>query len=166
MAMRDSAWMVGYDRSKGARRAHQRPKPLLLNLCHTPTPHVYDGRGPMTSRDLATRWRADAEVLDRNGAEQLARICRTHADEIDHALQQEADEALSLTEAAAASGYSTDRLRHMITEGKISNAGRRGAPRIRRGDLPVKPRGSTDAGAGATGFDATAAAKLMLDRSA
>ena len=51
------------------------------------------------------------------------------------------DEPLSLREAAARSGYSEDHLARLIRQGTIPNAGRRGAPRIRRGDLPRRPKG-------------------------
>jgi hypothetical protein len=58
-------------------------------------------------------------------------------------------EILTLAEAAQESGYSGDHLRHLIADGTLDNAGRKGSPRIRRGDLPVKPghrhQGPTDA---------------------
>ena len=44
-----------------------------------------------------------------------------------------------ITEAVAASGYSADHLRSLVATGAIQNAGRRGSPRIRQGDLPRKP---------------------------
>lgn len=46
---------------------------------------------------------------------------------------------LTLKEAAAESGYSTDQLRRHIAQGRIQNAGQTGAPRIRRRNLPKKP---------------------------
>lgn len=39
-----------------------------------------------------------------------------------------------------------DTLRHLVRQEKIPNAGKKGAPRIRRGDLPRKP-GKTAASA-------------------
>lgn len=110
----------------------------------------------MTPRELAERWRADAETLSKHGADSLARVCRTHADELDESLRAASSEALDLTTAARESGYSRDRLRHMISAGELPNAGRKGAPRIRRGDLPAKP------GARASEFDAAAAARRVL----
>jgi len=51
-----------------------------------------------------------------------------------------ADELLPLAAAARESGYSCDHLARLIRNGSIPNAGRRSAPRIRRGDLPRKAR--------------------------
>ncbi len=52
---------------------------------------------------------------------------------------------LTLTEAAATSGYSADHLGHLVREGKIPNAGRPGAPRIALRDLPRKaPESAAD----------------------
>lgn len=109
----------------------------------------------MTPSELATRWREDAELLDRY-ASTLADVCRRHADELDAALRAVADDPLDLETAARESGYSPDRLRHLVAAKQIPNAGRKGAPRIRRGDLPVKPhvRGGV--------FDAATTARDLL----
>jgi hypothetical protein len=44
-----------------------------------------------------------------------------------------------MEEAARESGYSAEHLGRLIRTGRIPNAGRRSAPRVRRGDLPAKP---------------------------
>lgn len=106
---------------------------------------------------LAERWRADAELLDRYGDGRMATVCRRHADDLEAACRDLEDETLTLAEASAASGYSTDRLRHMVSDGLLPNAGRRGAPRIRRGDLPRKHRASAP-----EAFDATALAAQLV----
>lgn len=49
------------------------------------------------------------------------------------------DALLSLTEAARESGYSVGHLSREIRAKHIPNAGRDGAPKIRRRDLPRKP---------------------------
>lgn len=54
------------------------------------------------------------------------------------ALQAEADELLTLSSAAEESGYSERRLRELLASGGIPQAGRKGAPRIRRSDLPKR----------------------------
>lgn len=50
------------------------------------------------------------------------------------------EELLTLAQAAARSELSEDHLGRLIREGKIPNAGRRGAPRIRATDLPRRAR--------------------------
>ncbi len=54
------------------------------------------------------------------------------------ALSADRDTLLNLTVAASESGYSADYLGRLVKDGTIPNAGRPGAPRIRRGDLPRK----------------------------
>ena len=91
-----------------------------------------------TILDLAARWRADAETLERCGHGATATLCRAHAVEIEEAIRDHQDQDLTLAEAAVESGYSSDHLRHQVAEGKIPNAGERGSPRVRRRDLPLK----------------------------
>jgi hypothetical protein len=112
----------------------------------------------MTAIDLVARWRKHADLFEHYGDAQQARVCRCHADELDAALRDMQDEALGLVEAARESGYSAERLRHMVAEGTIPNAGRRGSPRIRRSDLPRKPSRRV----AGPGFDATASASRFL----
>jgi hypothetical protein len=77
--------------------------------------------------------------------------------QLDLAMQESEAEVLTLDEAATASGYSADHLRKCVAAGAIPNAGDKGRPRIRRGDLPRKaPRGQS-------GYDAGADA-LRLER--
>jgi hypothetical protein len=49
-------------------------------------------------------------------------------------------EELTLTAASTLSGYSTDHLSRLLRDGAIPNAGRKGSPRIRRADLPIRPK--------------------------
>jgi hypothetical protein len=114
----------------------------------------------MSPAELVVRWREDAEILARNRAEHVAAVCRDHADALEMALRDAGGELLTLSQGARESGYSPDRLRHLIAEGTIPNAGRKGSPRIRRADLPRKPAG------GAPGaFDASAVARRLTSRS-
>ena len=48
-------------------------------------------------------------------------------------------ELLTLREAAELSGYTRQHLARLIQQGKLKNYGRPNAPRVRRGDLPIKP---------------------------
>lgn len=87
--------------------------------------------------DLVAQWRARAEQLGPY-APAAARAFEHAAAELERELQAEAGEALTLPQAADASGYSADYLGRMIRDGRIANAGRPHAPRIRRADLPRK----------------------------
>ena len=113
----------------------------------------------MTPSELVIQWRTDAEALARFADERGAAIVRRLADELDAALATVAAAPLTLAEAARESGYSPSRLRHMVAAGQVPNAGRKGAPRLRRGDLPHKAKS-----AGAA-FDAAAVAGSILRRS-
>ena len=91
-------------------------------------------------RDLPALWRSTAETV-RPYAESAARAFDRAADELERALHTEADELLTLTQAAEASGYSRDYIGRMLRSGQLHNAGRSHAPRIRRADLPRRARG-------------------------
>jgi hypothetical protein len=85
------------------------------------------------------RWIARRDALRQlhalvDGAE----LCDALLGELDTLLAASAGELLSLRQAAAESGYSPDHLGRLIREGKLPNAGRLHAPRIRRGHLPMK----------------------------
>jgi len=92
---------------------------------------------------LAKEWEEEARQLrDRYGDERGARLCDTHAAELRARIREHLDEPLTLKEAAAESGYSVSHLQHLVADGEIPNAGEKGRPRIRRGDVPMKGRGS------------------------
>ncbi len=89
---------------------------------------------------LPVRWREDAATLRHRGQESLALMTESFADELETALAEYDQATLTLKEAAAESGYSADHLGKLIRDGKLPNAGRRNAPRLRRQDLPAKLR--------------------------
>jgi hypothetical protein len=89
---------------------------------------------------FAQRMREDADLFERRGLKDLAGMVRSYADELDAYEEDYSSELLTLDEAAAASGYHKDSLSRMMSEGKLPNAGKHGAPRVRRRDLPRKPR--------------------------
>lgn len=91
-----------------------------------------------TVRRLVPAWRVLAEMLRANGADQAARATEARADELEAALRLQDDSIMTLAQAAATSGYSADHLGREIREGRLRNIGRKGAPRIRRADLPSK----------------------------
>lgn len=85
----------------------------------------------MTGIDyLVGEWRREAErIRSRYGAEDLAKLCETHAVELEAAITAAEEEELDLTAAAAESGYSVSQLRRLFPAGTV-----------RRRDLPRKPR--------------------------
>ena len=97
------------------------------------------GAIPPTVDQLPAGWRARANELRAFGAEGAALAFEHTAAELDAALRLAADELLTLEAAAQASGYTAEHLGRLVREGKIANAGRPNAPRLRRGDLPLKP---------------------------
>ena len=68
-------------------------------------------------------------------------LCDQLLAELDGMRKVVESEPLSLARAAAESGYSADHLGRMVREGKLANAGRPNAPKVRRADLPRKPAG-------------------------
>lgn len=93
-----------------------------------------------TVKLLTAQWRTEADTLRKRGAVAQAVAVESCAEELERALLERDDELLNLTEAARLSGYSSEHLGRMVRDGKIPNAGRPGAPRIRLGDLPRRPR--------------------------
>lgn len=85
--------------------------------------------------DLPASWRALADTL-RPYADAAAVAYERAADALDAALNAEQGALLTLREAARLSGYSADHLSRLLRQGRIANAGRPYAPRIRRADLP------------------------------
>lgn len=85
------------------------------------------------------RWREEAEILRRHGAVEAAATKDLCADDLDAYEKERVLEALTLTQAAAESGYSSDHLARMIGQGRLENVGEDHAPRLARGSLPKKP---------------------------
>lgn len=138
--------------SKGSVLGTLRNYALRNNVCRM---LLQNARGlRMTTRELITMWRTDAGMLERYGDDRGANLLKRAATDLECALRAEEDELLDLDAAAQESGYSKDRLRHMVAEGTVPNAGRRHAPRVRRGDLPRKRSRSSQ-------FDAAATARAI-----
>lgn len=110
----------------------------------------------MTLAELSARWRGDADRLEHWGDSRGAELLRLAAAELDAAVCAADDEELTLEEAVQESGYSERRLRELIADGTIPQAGRKGAPRIRRRDLPRRAKGR------AAGYDPDADARALL----
>ena len=86
--------------------------------------------------DLPPKWRSDARFFRDHDQTSVAVAYERCVDALEEGLRQEGETALTLAEAAEESGYSVDHLSRLLREGKIQNAGRRGAPRIAARDLP------------------------------
>ncbi|MFQ5903311.1 MAG: helix-turn-helix domain-containing protein [Candidatus Binatia bacterium] len=93
----------------------------------------------MSIAELAAKWLSEAELLRRRGLSGPARMAESFAEELETEIDGSQDEPLTIEQAARESGYSKEQLRRLIREGKVPNAGKRGAPRILRRDLPRKP---------------------------
>ena len=96
----------------------------------------------MIPSELPRYWAARAAELAPY-APAAAAAFRQAGAELQNALDAAADEALTLTEAARESGYAARTLRQKVAEGEIPNAGKKGSPRIRRGDLPRRARATS-----------------------
>jgi hypothetical protein len=92
----------------------------------------------VTVPELLERWRADAELLRRRGAAVQADVLLGCAEELEQQQREDALEALTLEQAARESGYTVSALDKQLRDRKLENVGQRGAPRVRRGDLPKK----------------------------
>ena len=90
---------------------------------------------------LPHTWRQRAEQLrDWGATSEAARMWERAASELEQALLRTGGEALTLTEAAGVSGLTASYLGDLVRAGKLPNAGRKYAPRVRRADLPTTRR--------------------------
>lgn len=123
----------------------------------------------MIPSSLPPRWRDRAAELERY-APAAAEAFKAAAQELEDALHDQEMEVLTLEAAHELGGYSAEHLAREIREGRIPNAGRKGAPRILRKDVPVKAgHGQRESGslrsAGASSSGARARrAALSLER--
>ena len=94
----------------------------------------------MTREDFVIRWRTRQSEWARIGAlVDGARVCEDVLQDFEAVTRAEDDAELSLSEAAAESGYSSDHLRRLHRRGQLT-AYRKGRNLFfRSGDLPRKP---------------------------
>jgi hypothetical protein len=91
----------------------------------------------VTLAELRAHWLSEAEHLRPFNAGASAAFEQA-ARELEGVVGEMERQTLTLEEAARESGYHADSLRHMIASGDLPNAGRKGAPRIARKDLPKR----------------------------
>lgn len=92
----------------------------------------------MIYAEVVARWTARRNELQKLGATvDGAKIC----DEFlaDLAALATSEGFVTLTEAARHTGYTADSLSRMIREGRLTNHGRKHAPRVRVSECPKKP---------------------------
>ena len=93
----------------------------------------------MSPDDFVGKWASEGRAMRQRGAlVSGAALLEEVLRDFDAVTRSHADELLNLTEASRESGYSADYLGTLIRQGKLINAGRPHAPRIRRRDLPRK----------------------------
>lgn len=99
-------------------------------------------RDPKPVAALVATWREQASSL-AGYADPVAKAFADVADQLEAALQAEAADSLSLTEAARVGGYSADHLGRLIRAGQIPNVGTKTRPRIRAAEVPRKATTTT-----------------------
>lgn len=90
-------------------------------------------------RCLADRWRSEAELYDRRGLAEAARLAGSYAADLTQELDEWLLEGLTLAEAAEEAGLSYSAIQKQVARGDLPNAGRDGSPRVRRCDLLGAP---------------------------
>ncbi|MFN8802682.1 MAG: hypothetical protein ACK5ZO_11025 [Gemmatimonas sp.] len=98
----------------------------------TVPPHV---RAPA---DLIREWRRQAAQYERDGMIPASRLLVRVADELELVERTIGTHLVTLNEAARLSGYAPDTLGRMIRDGRLTNYGRKNAPKVRVTDLPLR----------------------------
>jgi hypothetical protein len=118
---------------------------------------------------LRVKWRARRDEFARFRASVDAPIlCDELLADLESAAQARDEEVLTLREASTVSGYTVDHLARLIRQGRIRNGGRRGAPRIRARDIPLRPGhvacSEDDAISATTRYDPKTDARSLANR--
>ena len=99
---------------------------------------------PVWVRAVVDRWRAIAAQRIRFWAgDPIAAVLLHLADELEADARAFADAEITIREAAEESGYSAAHLRDLAHKGLLRLSDRDGVMRVRRGDLPKRPRQRT-----------------------
>lgn len=93
----------------------------------------------MDLQPFIDHWRDKADAF-RPYCPEIAKLIDDFTAELEEYARQDELEALTLSQAAEESGFTEAHLGRRVADGTIPNAGKKGAPRIRRGDLPRKPK--------------------------
>ena len=115
-------------------------------------------------RDVVDRFRSmRAEYARVSASVDGAKIMDLVLREIEQAETTEATQPLGLSDASRESGYSTAHLSRLLRSGTLPNAGRKGKPLIRIGDLPKRP-GTTLTTTGPKRYDPDTDARNLAGR--
>jgi len=93
-------------------------------------------------RQFVATLRARAQLLRDYGAGEAAAACGQIASELERGFREWWLADLPVSEAAVESGYSPERLRELVREGRLPDQrapGTGGEIRVRRADLPRRP---------------------------
>jgi hypothetical protein len=91
--------------------------------------------------ELADKWATEAKTLrERYYDDKGAKMCEDKRAELLQTISNALSATLNLTQAGKESGYHPGHLGRLVKEGKLKNYGSPLRPKVRRGDLPRKPR--------------------------
>jgi hypothetical protein len=117
----------------------------------------------MTREEFTSRWQERADEWGRMGVlAEASRLITQLLSELSSVFSDEENELLSVAEAAKRSGYSPDHVARLVRKGTIPNAGRRGKPMVRAGDL--SRRTHTIAGPKGSAYDPVTDARALRSR--
>lgn len=114
-------------------------------------------------KQLAEKWKEDAcrlRMLEANGQAAALELAAT---ELEAEIAKSESELLTITQAAATCGYTEEHLRRLVREGELpaERNGTRGKIKVRRGDLPNKPRRDGRPSSDALDYDASEDARSI-----
>ncbi len=93
----------------------------------------------MTADSLVSRWTQQLEAFARvNALVDGAKLVNDFLVDLRGLETNSEERILTLKVAAEESGYSVEHLARLIRQGRVPNAGRCNAPRIRARDLPIR----------------------------
>ncbi|HEY5490398.1 MAG TPA: hypothetical protein VIK25_04315 [Gemmatimonadaceae bacterium] len=120
----------------------------------------------MTHNEFKTTWGKQRDDFARYGAQvDGATLIDQMLSDLEDATTDHHEVLLNLTDAAAECGYHAESLGRMVRNGELHNHGRKGAPRVKRGDLPRHVRRRPGVRVGVAGsYDPVADAQSLRDQ--
>ncbi|HZS57724.1 MAG TPA: hypothetical protein VFA43_00540 [Gemmatimonadaceae bacterium] len=117
--------------------------------------------------DFLRRWTARRdELAGLRASVEAAPLIDQILTELRDEVADHEEATLTLSDAALRSGYSRDHLARLVRQHRIPNRGRRGAPRVRLGALPIRPgaRANDDADPAPRCYDPLTDARSLASR--